>query len=168
MDYLHRELSEKIGYILRSQNKTLAVAESCTGGLIAHMLTEIPGASSYFLVSAVTYSVSAKMRILNISSEIIDKFGVVSQQIAEAMARNISSLAGADYALAITGNLGPSALEGKDVGLVYIALCESHEEVFTKELRLTDNRSKNKEKAAFEALSLLYERLCLTTSSAFC
>lgn len=168
MEFTQRDLLEQIGYLLRSQNKTLALAESCTGGLIAHMLTEIPGASDYFLVSAVTYSVSAKMRILNISSEIIDKFGVVSPQVAEAMAKNVRSITGADYALATTGNLGPTALEGKEVGLVYIALCDCQGEVFTKELRLTDNRSRNKEQAAFEALKLLYDRLSVTASSAFC
>lgn len=139
---------------MRRQGKTLSVAESCTGGLIAHWLTDVPGSSQFFLLSAVTYCIEAKKRLLAIDQETIEKYGVVSPQTASEMAKGVMSLTGSDYALATTGNLGPTALEGKETGLVYIALWDGRD-ISIRELRLSGDRLKNKETAALEAIRML-------------
>ncbi len=161
-----RELSQSIGCLLRRQGKTLAVAESCTGGLIGHAITEIPGASAFLIASLVVYSPFAKRVFLNITDDLIDRFGVISKETAEAMARNVRSLGASDYSLATTGNLGPSSLEDKETGLVFVTLC-SQSKVITKELRLKGDRSYNKEAAALEALKMLNSALQGTESGDF-
>ncbi len=147
-------LSERVNYLMRKQGKSLSVAESCTGGLIAHWLTNVPGASEFFLLSVVTYSVEAKKRVLGIDKEIVEKYGVVSPEMAGEMARGIVSITGSDYAIATTGNLGPTALEDKETGLVYIALWDG-KDMSIKELRLSGDRLTNKETVATEALKML-------------
>ncbi|MHC4074960.1 MAG: competence/damage-inducible protein A [Planctomycetota bacterium] len=117
-------LADVIGQMLTEQKKTIAVAESCTGGLLAKMLTDIPGASKYFMQSWVTYSNTAKVDELGISPELIEKNGQVSQQVSEAMAKAARSKAGTDIGIGITGIAGPTgASEQKPLGLVYISLC---------------------------------------------
>jgi competence/damage-inducible protein CinA-like protein len=112
-----------VGRALRAQGWTLAVAESCTGGLVGHMLTREPGASDFFLLDAVTYANSAKTRVLGVNEETIRWHGAVSSEVAAAMAAGAKRVSGADVALSLTGIAGPSgASEGKPVGTVYIAL----------------------------------------------
>ena len=118
-----QELEEVVGKLLRQGKKTLAVAESSTGGLLSHRLTNIPGSSDYFLEGVVTYSNTAKTRLLGVEKTIIEKYGAVSEPVAQAMASGIRERAQADYALAITGIAGPSGgTPEKPVGLVFTAL----------------------------------------------
>ncbi len=116
-------LEQIVGKLLSARKATLAVAESCTGGLLGHRLTNVPGSSQYFLMGVQAYSNKAKTMFLNVSEELIEKEGAVSPQVAEAMASGVRERISADYGLAITGIAGPSggSVE-KPVGLVYTAL----------------------------------------------
>lgn len=118
-------MEEVVGQILASRGETLATAESCTGGLIAKRLTEIAGSSAYFMEGAVTYSNEAKVRTLNVPSEILEKHGAVSAETAEAMARGMRERAGTNYAVSVTGIAGPGGgSEEKPVGLVFIGYAD--------------------------------------------
>lgn len=108
--------------LCRSRRLTIAAAESCTGGLLAATLTEIPGSSDVFDRAFVTYSNAAKQAMLGVPRELLERFGAVSRETAEAMACGALRAAGADLAVSITGIAGPGgALPGKPVGLVHIA-----------------------------------------------
>lgn len=150
------EVIEKVHEIFKEKGLTLSVAESCTGGLISHLLTILPGASTFFEAGVVSYSAEAKREILGVSSDIISLYGVVSDQTAREMAEKIRALMGTDFALSTTGNLGPDVLEGKEKGLVYIAVSREGS-TFSRELRLTGDREENKEEAALSALNFLIE-----------
>jgi nicotinamide-nucleotide amidase len=117
------ELEEVVGRLLRKRKQTLAVAESCTGGLLSHRLTNIPGSSDYFLEAAIAYSNAAKADLLGVPPALIEKHGAVSFSVARAMARGTRRRARADYALAVTGIAGPGGgSPEKPVGVVFIAL----------------------------------------------
>jgi len=132
--YDGQDLAEVVGAALKERKKTLAVAESCTGGLLGKLITDVPGSSDYFRCGWVTYSNEAKISELGIAPELIEEHGAVSEEVSRAMARAARRKAGADYAVAITGIAGPGgATEQKPVGLVYISLdcidkslCEKH------------------------------------------
>lgn len=110
-----------VGELLKSQGKTIALAESCTGGLLSQLMTEIPGASEYLLAGWVTYSNAAKTECLGVDPALIDNNGAVSEPVARAMAEGAARNAGADVGVGITGIAGPSGgTEQKQVGLVYI------------------------------------------------
>ena len=112
-----------VGRALRGRGYTLAIAESCTGGLLGHLLTREPGASDFLLVDAVTYANSAKSRILGIDEETIRWHGAVSREVAAAMAEGVKRISGADIALSLTGIAGPSGgTETKPVGTVFLAV----------------------------------------------
>ncbi|MFM9903824.1 MAG: competence/damage-inducible protein A [Pyrinomonadaceae bacterium] len=114
-------MEEIIGEHLKAKGETLAVAESCTGGLIGQRLTDVPGSSEYFMEAAVTYSNDAKMRMLGVAPEIIADHGAVSAECVEAMALGIRDNAGTDHAISVTGIAGPGGgSEEKPVGTVYI------------------------------------------------
>ena len=147
---------QKIHAFFREKSLTLSVAESCTGGLISHYITNLPGASAYFEAGLVSYSAAVKEKMLGVSSETIARYGVVSEQVVREMAKNIRRLTGTDFSLSTSGNLGPDVLEGKEKGLVYIAVCREGE-TFSKELRLKGNREENKEEASRLALEFLME-----------
>jgi len=116
-------LESALGKLLIVKQKTLSVAESCTGGLVSKRLTDIPGSSVYTTLNVVTYGNDAKMKILGVSKEILDKHGAVSAACAEAMAKGILKLSGTDIGLSITGIAGPDGGSSeKPVGLVYIGL----------------------------------------------
>jgi PncC family amidohydrolase len=136
----------------------LSVAESCTGGLISHYLTCLSGSSLFFEAGVVTYSVLSKENMLGVSSETIASYGVVSGETAKEMAEKMRLITGTDYSLSTTGNLGPEVLEGKERGLVYVALSREGETVI-KELRLTGERLQNKEEAALSSLRFLIDEL---------
>lgn len=142
--------------LFRTRGITLSVAESCTGGLISNYITSLPGASSFFEAGVVSYSAVAKEKILGVSPETIAAYGAVSEQTAREMAENIRKLAGTDFALSTTGNLGPDVLEGKALGLVYIAV-SSEGETCSRELDLKGSREENKEYASLLALEFLIE-----------
>lgn len=119
-------LELEIGKALRARGLSLAVAESCTGGLLGMRITEIPGASDYFRGGVIAYSNAVKEKVLGVSKEILDQKGAVSPECAEAMAQGVRKLLCADLGLAITGIAGPSGgTPEKPVGLVFIALAHA-------------------------------------------
>lgn len=128
-------MEEVVGTMLADNGKTLALAESCTGGLIAMRLTEVPGSSKYFLEGAVVYSYEAKVRSLAVTQELLDAYGAVSAETAEAMASGIREKADSDYALSVTGIAGPDGgTDEKPVGTVFIGFADRSS---TKSLKLT-------------------------------
>jgi nicotinamide-nucleotide amidase len=121
--YDGQSLAEVVGAALKERNKTLAVAESCTGGLLGKLITDVPGASDYFKCGWITYCNEAKISELGIRAELIEEHGAVSEEVCLAMAQAARVKAGSDYAVGITGIAGPGgATEQKPVGLVYISL----------------------------------------------
>ncbi|HWW75015.1 MAG TPA: competence/damage-inducible protein A, partial [Pyrinomonadaceae bacterium] len=119
------KMEEVVGLRLAVGGFTLATAESCTGGLVAHRLTEVPGSSNYFTEGVVTYSNEAKTRLLGVPAELIEAHGAVSAEVAEAMAVGVKQRAGTDFGLSVTGIAGPGGgSEEKPVGLVYVALAD--------------------------------------------
>ena len=150
------EVIQRVHERFRETGLTLSVAESCTGGLISHYLTSLPGASNFFEAAVVTYSAEAKKKILSIPPEIISKYGVVSEETAKEMAEKMRALTKTDFSLSTTGNLGPDVLERKEKGLVYIAVSKEGE-TLSRELRLKGNREETKEEAAMVALKFLIE-----------
>jgi nicotinamide-nucleotide amidase len=116
-------LATAVAALLIEKKKTVATAESCTGGLIAKHLTDVAGSSAYFLDGLVTYSNEAKTRLLDVPAELIDSHGAVSAPVADAMAANARRISQSDYAIAVTGIAGPGGgTDEKPVGLVYLAL----------------------------------------------
>ena len=150
------QVMQKVHELFKKKGLSLSVAESCTGGLISHYITALPGASTFFEAGVVSYSAEMKKEILGVSSAIISKYGAVSEETAREMAEKIRTLTKTDFSVSTTGNLGPDVLEGKEKGLVYIAVSKEGM-TFSKELRLTGNREENKEDAALEALRFLVE-----------
>lgn len=147
--------AEKIASLLCNAHKTIAVAESCTGGLIAHTLTNISGSSRYFATGFVVYSNRAKSQFLRIPSKKIARFGAVSKQIASAMAKNVRVLTHADIGLAATGIAGPSGgTKKKPVGTVYIALATTRSTV-VKRCSFRGSRITIKKKTTRAALQLV-------------
>jgi PncC family amidohydrolase len=148
-----------VGELLRQQRLTLAVAESCTGGLIGHRLSNVPGSSEYFLGDVVPYSYEAKERLLGVPHDVIAREGVVSEAVALAMARGVRRLLDADLALGVTGIAGPGGgTPTKPVGLVYIALVTPQGERVVRYVWPGDRLS-NKQQSAEAALALLRDYL---------
>jgi len=150
------EVIQKIHTLFREKKLTLSVAESCTGGFISHLITTVPGAGAFFEAGVVAYSPALKEKMLGVSPETIATYGVVSEQTVREMAKNIRSLTSTDFSLSTSGILGPDVLEGKEKGLVYIAVCREGE-TFSKELRLKGNREENKAMASRLALEFLLQ-----------
>ncbi len=150
------EVVSGIHKIFRGKGLTLSIAESCTGGLISHYITALPGASAFFEAGVVTYSIESKERILGVSPEIISTHGVVSEETARDMAEKVRQLTGTEYSLSTTGNLGPDVLEDKEVGLIYMAV-STGTKTLSREMRFTGDRGEIKERAALAALKLLVE-----------
>jgi len=153
-------MAEVVGGLLRQKNAFLAVAESCTGGLIADLLTNVPGSSDYFVFSAVTYSNQLKMKILDVNVRTIDRYGAVSEQTAKEMARGVQQISGATYGLSVSGIAGPGgATDDKPVGTVCIGLADA-DSVNGYRFNFTfDNRWMNKRVFATVALDLLRQQL---------
>jgi nicotinamide-nucleotide amidase len=153
--YLNAEVHEVVARRLIETKTTLAVAESCTGGLISHRLTEVPGVSSVLLESVVTYSNESKVKRLGVDPALIRKHGAVSEEVARAMALGVARTSGATIGVAVTGIAGPGGgSEKKPTGLCYMAVDDRVESrVFT------GDRSHVKERAAGYALNMLRLRL---------
>ncbi|MDZ7413988.1 MAG: competence/damage-inducible protein A [candidate division KSB1 bacterium] len=148
-------LEEAVGQLLSGAGKTIAVAESCTGGLVAHRLTNVSGSSSYFERGVVAYSNQAKVQLLGVPAELIAQHGAVSAEVAVAMAEGIRRVAGTDLGLSTTGIAGPTgATPTKPVGLVYIGLADSAQSVCKRSVFSLD-RVGNKERAAAAALDMV-------------
>ncbi|NHM03930.1 CinA family nicotinamide mononucleotide deamidase-related protein [Flavobacterium celericrescens] len=146
-----------LGKILTEKKLTLATAESCTGGKIAALMTAIPGASNYFKGSVVSYATQTKIDVLGVSKEVIDKYGVVSAEVAKEMALGVQKLTKSDYAIATTGNAGP--LKGDadaELGAVFIAIA-SPNDVFVEEFNFGQPREKVIDRAVSKALELIYK-----------
>ena len=152
-------MEEVVGLRLAVSGFTLATAESCTGGLVAERLTEVPGSSAYFMEGVITYSNEAKTRLLGVPAELIEAHGAVSPEVAEAMAVGVKRRADTDFGLSVTGVAGPGGgSEEKPVGLVYIALADdAHTE--HRRLMLPGDRHLIRWRASQAALDLLRRRL---------
>jgi nicotinamide-nucleotide amidase len=149
-------LENVVGRLLQRQKRTVAVAESCTGGLIGYRLTQMPGSSAYVDRGVLCYSNRSKTDILGVSASLIEQHGAVSREVAAAMARGMRERAGVSVALSVTGIAGPGgATETKPVGLVYIGLDGGGDDVMTKECRFHGDRSVIRQRAAQAALDLL-------------
>jgi nicotinamide-nucleotide amidase len=154
---------EEAGGLLRAHGLTLAVAESCTGGLISHRITNIPGASDYYLAGFVTYSNEAKRLLLGVSDRALADHGAVSAQVAEQMAAGARRTSGADVAVAVTGIAGPGGgTPEKPVGTVFMAVAGPGGTVVRHHWFSGDRRA-IKEATADGALRLVCEYLGGTT-----
>lgn len=167
-NYIYGENLEKIeevvGELLAEKNKTVATAESCTGGYLAHLLTSIPGSSTYFKGSVVAYDNSIKQQFLQVSESDIEKHGAVSEPVVVAMAKSVREQFKVDCGIAFSGIAGPDGgTEEKPVGTVWMALA-SENEVFTKKLKLGNERMKNIIKASETGLNYLRLKLLETNN----
>ncbi|MDJ0733830.1 MAG: competence/damage-inducible protein A [Nostocaceae cyanobacterium] len=155
-------LASVVGELLRQSGETLAVAESCTGGLVAQMLTEISGSSDYFWGGVIAYDNSVKKRLLGVNPQDLEKFGAVSGIVAEQMAQGVRSHLGTSWGLSITGIAGPTGgTQSKPVGLVYIGLAGANGEVASFEGRFGASRGRSliRHFSACTALDVLRRRL---------
>ncbi len=149
------DLVEEIGGLLRQKGLTLGVVESATGGLISHQITHTPGSSDYYKGSVVAYSNEVKVKVVGVDEAAIKRYGAVSAQVAEEMARGGSRLLAVDICLADTGIAGPAgATTGKPVGLFYLGLSHRHR-TYSQQHRFTGDREQNKQAAAEAALGWL-------------
>lgn len=152
-------LEEVVGRMLKEQKVTLGLAESCTGGLLAHRFTNVSGSSEFFLRGYVTYSNAAKIELLGVPEEIIAQHGAVSEACALAMAAGVKKMSRSDYGVAITGIAGPSGgTPEKPVGTVWIGLA-SPQRVSAKHFLFANDRIVNKERFAQAGLAMLYRAL---------
>ena len=148
-------IEEVIAKLLIDRGLKLAVAESCTGGLISNRLTNISGSSAYFERGLITYSNGAKVEHLNVSEDTITEYGAVSLQVAQQMAEGIRAVSGTDLGLAVTGIMGPGGGSAdKPIGLVYIGICDNSV-VTAKEFKFGENRLLNKDRTSQAALEML-------------
>ena len=155
-------LESSVGRLLAERGATVALAESCTGGLISKRLTDVAGSSAYFVEGFVTYSNASKERLLGVPSEMLTEHGAVSEPVAQAMAAGAREISGADYGLSVTGVAGPGGgSEEKPVGLVYVGVADA-EGATAEKLDLTAwarSRSSIRERSANRALDLLRLRI---------
>ena len=148
-------IEEVIAKLLIDRGLKLAVAESCTGGLISNRLTNISGSSAYFERGLITYSNGAKVEHLNVSEDTITEYGAVSLQVAQQMAEGIRAVSGTDLGLAVTGIMGPGGGSAdKPIGLVYIGICDNSV-VTAKEFKFGEKRLLNKDRTSQAALEML-------------
>ncbi len=150
-----QSLEQVVSQLLIDGKKTIATAESCTGGLIGARLTDVPGSSAYFERGVITYSNRAKTELLGVPAEMIERHGAVSEQVAILMAEGVRKLAGTDYGLSATGIAGPAGgTPQKPVGLVYIGFAHENDS-FAQRFVFGEDRKANRERAAQAALNLV-------------
>jgi len=148
-------LEEKVALALIQSQKSLAIAESCTGGLLTHRLTNIPGSSAFLKFTLIAYSNESKIKLLKIPISLIKKHGVVSQETAALMAKNTQKIFNTDFGVAITGIAGPAGATAlKPVGLCFVAIATAQETLCLK-CHFKGNRVNIKNQAATKALKLL-------------
>lgn len=158
-------LAAAVVQLLMKGGKTVAVAESSTGGLIGHLLTEVPGSSAAFLGGVVAYHNDVKERLLGVPAETLERAGAVSEETVKAMAEGVRKLMGADIGVAVTGIAGPTgATTAKPVGLHYLALA-AEGRLLCEWFLWSGSRSENKRLAAEAALRLLQRYLKASLSS---
>jgi nicotinamide-nucleotide amidase len=145
-----------VGRALRDRGLTLAVAESCTGGMVGAMITSVPGSSDYLLLDAVTYSNNAKTELLGVNPEILRGHGAVSSETAAAMAEGALRISGANIAASVTGIAGPGGgTEDKPVGTVWFGLAQKDKPTFTKTRRLHGDRERIRTLASYVVLRMV-------------
>jgi len=153
-------LEEVVGNLLKDKRRTISVAESCTGGLIGKRFTNVSGSSEYFERGVVSYSDQAKIQLLKVPQEMIQKYGAVSEQVAILMAEGIRRISETDYGLSATGIAGPTGgTEEKPVGLLWIGFAHENDS-FAEKFLFGEDRETNRQRAAQAALNLV--RLFLT------
>jgi nicotinamide-nucleotide amidase len=158
------ELEDVVAQLFFESKKTVAVAESCSGGLLANKLTNVSGSSLYFERGVVSYSNRAKVETLGVPAEILEKFGAVSAECAVAMAERIRQISGADFGVSTTGIAGPTGgTPEKPVGLVYIGFAKAGES-YSKKMIFINDRITNKERTVQTALNLLRSELTKITN----
>ena len=152
-------LEEFVAKLLIAKQMTLATAESCTGGRIAQKITAMSGASAYFKGSIVSYATETKINVLNIPKALIEKHSVVSAEVAKAMAKNVKELLNSDFAVATTGNAGPTKGDSDaDIGTVFIAIATPNE-VFVDKFMMGNQRTRIVQKAVNKAFELLQKEI---------
>ena len=152
-------LEKEIGELLRARGLTLGAVESATGGLVSHLITNIPGSSDYFRGAIIAYDNVIKMRVVGVKESTVERYGAVSSQVAEEMAAGGRKLLGVDICVADTGIAGPAgATQGKPVGLFYLGLAAVTGVTSQKHL-FSGNREENKRLAAAATLQWLKEYL---------
>lgn len=153
------KLELEINKLFKKTGQTLAIAESCTGGLLSNLITDIPGSSRYFILGVTAYSNASKTSVLKIPCQAILKYGAVSAQVATLMAKSVKRLSKADFGIGITGIAGPTGgSKSKPVGTVFIAVEGVHKKI-CKRFYFEGRRLTIKKKSALLALELL--KLCL-------
>jgi PncC family amidohydrolase len=153
------DLAERVGAACRTSGRTLATVESCTGGLVAHLITEVPGSSAYFLGGLVTYADDVKTGLADVPTAVLTAHGAVSAQVAVAMAEGARRRLNVDLAVAVTGVAGPDGgTDAKPVGLVYVAVADAGGDAVRRH-QWSEDRTGNKRASAAAALSLVIERL---------
>ena len=156
----NRSMEAEVAELLLKQKSTIAVAESCTGGLISHLLTNIPGSSEYFLFSGISYSNESKIKVLGVSAETLQSNGAVAEQTAREMAEGVRRIAGADYGLSTTGIAGPAGgTDEKPVGTLCIGIATPSNIKGFSFNSVFDKRSMNKIVFAMKALDLFRREL---------
>ena len=147
-------LEATVGRLLKAGGKTLSAAESCTGGEISHLITSVPGSSAYYLGSVTSYAVSVKENVLGVPAETVEKFGVVSAEVAAAMAKGVRRVTGSDYAVSTTGLAGPDGDAFNPVGTVWIGVA-GPKGTKTVKKNFKNDRKRNIERFAAAALDFL-------------
>ena len=152
-------LEQEVGNLLHQKGLTLGIIESATGGLISHLITNVPGSSDYYKGSVTAYSNEVKIKIVGVKEDTIAKYGAVSAQVAEEMAQGGRKILASDICLADTGIAGPGgATPGKPAGLFYLGL--SHQSgTYSQKHEFREDREQNKQSAAEAALGWLREYL---------
>jgi PncC family amidohydrolase len=152
------ERARRVGRLFRERGLHLATAESCTGGLVAHLITEVAGSSDYFTGAIVTYSNDVKVALADVPPEVLEAHGAVSAQVAKAMAEGTRRRLEVDVAVAVTGIAGPDGgTADKPVGLTYVAVADGDGSDVRRHV-WNDDRSGNKRLSAAAALDFLLER----------
>lgn len=152
-------LAERFSSLMKVSGKTISVAESCTGGLISSLITDVPGSSLYFKGSVIAYSNGIKSDILGVPEDIIDRYGAVSGETVLEMASGIRQIMSSDVGLAVTGIAGPGGgSQDKPVGLVYISLCDALKKV-VREFKFKGSRDEIRSLTAERAFEILIEHL---------
>lgn len=155
METTELELIRKIHGIFKSKNLRLSIAESCTAGFISSLIVHLPGASDFFDSAIVCYSPESKEKLLGVKKSILKKQGAISEETARAMAESLRLKTKTDFALSITGNLGPKPIEDKKTGLVFIAV-SFEGGIESKEMIFEGSRNEIKLSASIAALEFLY------------
>ena len=159
MSLKSEKILDKITIILKEKDLKIATAESCTGGLISNFFTNISGSSEYFDRGIVSYSNNAKIELLGVSEDNLNKYGAVSEQVAKEMAEGVRKKSNVDIGIATTGIAGPTGgTKEKPVGLVYIGI-SIKDNTYVKKFQFSGSRLENKESTKNASLKMLFDLL---------